>query len=57
MEALGVYYVYHHLQTKDICIKGKSSLQENEIVKVNEDESGEFIGIINYSIMALTIRT
>ena len=29
------------------------SLQENEVRKVDEDESGEFIGIINYSIMAL----
>lgn len=29
------------------------SLQENDVRKVNEDESGEFIGIINYSIMAL----
>jgi hypothetical protein len=29
------------------------SLQENEVRKVNEDETGEFIGIINYSIMAL----
>ena len=29
------------------------SLQENEIRKIDEDESGEFIGIINYSIMAL----
>lgn len=29
------------------------SLQENEIRKIDEDESAEFIGIINYSIMAL----
>ena len=29
------------------------SLQENEVRKVDEDETGEFIGIINYSIMAL----
>ena len=29
------------------------SLQQNEIRKVDEDEAGEFIGIINYSIMAL----
>jgi hypothetical protein len=28
-------------------------LQQNDIRKVDEDESGEFIGIINYSIMAL----
>jgi hypothetical protein len=28
-------------------------LQENSIRKVNEDETGEFIGIINYSLMAL----
>lgn len=28
-------------------------LQENDVRKVNEDEAGEFIGIINYSIMAL----
>jgi hypothetical protein len=27
--------------------------QENSIRKVNEDETGEFIGIINYSLMAL----
>jgi hypothetical protein len=26
---------------------------ENSIRKVNEDETGEFIGIINYSLMAL----
>jgi hypothetical protein len=30
-----------------------TSLQENSIRKVNEDETGEFIGIINYSLMAL----
>lgn len=29
------------------------SLQENDVRKINEDETGEFIGIINYSIMAL----
>lgn len=29
------------------------SLQENKIRKIDEDESAEFIGIINYSIMAL----
>jgi hypothetical protein len=29
------------------------SLQENEVRKIDEDETGEFIGIINYSIMAL----
>jgi hypothetical protein len=28
-------------------------LQENEVRKVDEDETGEFIGIINYCIMAL----
>jgi hypothetical protein len=28
-------------------------LQENKIRKVEEDETGEFIGIINYAIMAL----
>jgi hypothetical protein len=30
-----------------------TEFQENEVRKVNEDETGEFIGIINYSIMAL----
>jgi hypothetical protein len=41
--------------TDQIYIKAQRirSLQENEVRKVNEDESGEFIGIINYSIMAL----
>ena len=41
--------------TDQIYIKAQRirSLQENEIRKVNEDETGEFIGIINYSIMAL----
>jgi hypothetical protein len=29
------------------------SLQENDIRKVDEDETGEFIGIINYAVMAL----
>ena len=29
------------------------TLQENEVQKIDEDEIGEFIGIINYSIMAL----
>ena len=29
------------------------SLQENDVRKIDEDESSEFIGIINYSIMAL----
>lgn len=41
--------------TDQIYIKAQRirSLQENEVRKVDEDESGEFIGIINYSIMAL----
>jgi len=41
--------------TDQIFIKAQRirSLQENEVRKVNEDESGEFIGIINYSVMAL----
>ena len=41
--------------TDQIYIKAQRirSLQENEVRKVNEGESGEFIGIINYSIMAL----
>ena len=41
--------------TDQIYIKAQRirSLQENEIRKVDEDEAGEFIGIINYSIMAL----
>lgn len=29
------------------------SLQQNDVRKINEDETGEFIGIINYSVMAL----
>lgn len=29
------------------------SLQQNDVRKVNEDETSEFIGIINYSVMAL----
>jgi hypothetical protein len=41
--------------TDQIFIKAQRtrSLQENKIQKVNEDATGEFIGIINYSIMAL----
>jgi len=41
--------------TDQIFIKAQRirSLQENDVRKVNEDETGEFIGIINYSIMAL----
>ena len=41
--------------TDQIFIKAQRirSLQENEIRKIDEDETGEFIGIINYSIMAL----
>jgi Nucleotide modification associated domain 1 len=41
--------------TDQIFIKAQRirSLQENEIRKVDEDETGEFIGIINYSLMAL----
>lgn len=41
--------------TDQIFIKAQRirSLQENLERKVNEDESSEFIGIINYSIMAL----
>ena len=41
--------------TDQIFIKAQRirSLQENEVRKVQEDESAEFIGIINYSIMAL----
>jgi hypothetical protein len=41
--------------TDQIYIKAQRirGLQENEIRKVDEDEVSEFIGIINYSIMAL----
>jgi hypothetical protein len=41
--------------TDQIFIKAQRirSLQENEVRKIDEDETGEFIGIINYSIMAL----
>jgi Nucleotide modification associated domain 1 len=41
--------------TDQIFIKAQRirSLQENEIRKIDEDETGEFIGIINYSTMAL----
>lgn len=41
--------------TDQIFIKAQRirSLQENAVRKVNEDETGEFIGIINYSVMAL----
>ena len=41
--------------TDQIFIKAQRirSLQENDIQKIDEDETGEFIGIINYSIMAL----
>ncbi|MEO6347010.1 MAG: DUF1599 domain-containing protein [Aquaticitalea sp.] len=41
--------------TDQIFIKAQRirSLQENSVRKVDEDEASEFIGIINYSIMAL----
>ena len=41
--------------TDQIFIKAQRirSLQENGIQKIDEDASGEFIGIINYSIMAV----
>ncbi len=41
--------------TDQIFIKAQRirTLQENDIQKVEDDETGEFIGIINYSIMAL----
>ena len=41
--------------TDQIFIKAQRirSLQQNKVRKVDEDETGEFIGIINYSIMAL----
>lgn len=41
--------------TDQIFIKAQRirSLQQNAVRKVDEDEIGEFIGIINYSIMAL----
>lgn len=41
--------------TDQIFIKAQRirQLQENEVRKVDEDEKSEFIGIINYSIMAL----
>ena len=41
--------------TDQIFIKAQRirKLQENEVRKVDEDEKSEFIGIINYSIMAL----
>ncbi len=41
--------------TDQIYIKASRirSLQENDVRKIDEDESSEFIGIINYSIMAL----
>ncbi len=41
--------------TDQIYIKAQRirGLQENDVRKVEEDETSEFIGIINYSIMAL----
>ena len=41
--------------TDQIFIKAQRirSLQQNKTRKIDEDETGEFIGIINYSIMAL----
>ncbi len=41
--------------TDQIFIKAQRirSLQENKVRKIDEDESGEFIGIINYAVMAL----
>lgn len=41
--------------TDQIFIKAQRirSLQEKEVRKVDEDETGEFIGIINYAIMGL----
>jgi hypothetical protein len=41
--------------TDQIFIKAQRirSLQENDVRKVDEDETGEFIGIINYAVMAL----
>jgi hypothetical protein len=41
--------------TDQIFIKAQRirSLQENTVRKIDEDETGEFIGIINYSLMAL----
>ena len=41
--------------TDQIFIKAQRirKLQENEVRKVDEDEKSEFIGIINYSVMAL----
>lgn len=41
--------------TDQIFIKAQRirSLQQNDVRKVDEDETGEFIGIINYSIMGL----
>ena len=41
--------------TDQIYIKAQRirSLQENDVRKIDEDETGEFIGIINYCIMAL----
>jgi hypothetical protein len=41
--------------TDQIFIKAQRirSLQENDVRKVDEDESSEFIGIINYCVMAL----
>jgi hypothetical protein len=41
--------------TDQIFIKAQRirSLQENETRKIDEDETGEFIGIINYAVMAL----
>lgn len=41
--------------TDQIFIKAQRirSLQENEVRKVEEDEKPEFVGIINYSVMAL----
>ncbi len=41
--------------TDQIFIKAQRirGLQENDVRKVNEDETSEFIGIINYCVMAL----
>ena len=42
--------------TDQIFIKAQRirSIQQNEIQKVDEGQSDEFVGIVNYSIMALS---
>jgi hypothetical protein len=50
------YFKTAFLDGSNLYQSTKKKLQENEVRKIDEDETGEFIGIINYSMALIQLE-